>query len=396
MAATYGVQFRPSAAERWTTCTASVKACANVPVAPSTSYADEGTAAHWVFEQAGAAGRSAFDWVGAEAPVGGEQFIEVSEDMAEAVNKALDYVQRVMQAERVLYLEREVRCSVELNARPMAGTSDLLLLTESGHVHVMDYKHGKGVRVDAHRNPQLSLYALGAVQALAGLGVTITGVSLHILQPRIGNFSVDRFDLAELQARAVSYQRAMLEALGSEPQFRPSNAACRWCPLKATCRARATKHYATVAPAFELGNRQLEQADVTAPEQLTDAQASLVLYDVPMIRDWCNSIEEHVRELVKQGRVVGWKLVAGRNMRHWASEEAAVAAMEEAGLARGSYIEESIISPAKAEKATGKATYTEKLAPVVETKQGKPALVPASDPRPALLADEFNLPGEQQ
>lgn len=45
------------------------------------------------------------------------------------------------------------------------GTADCLILA-GDTLHVIDYKHGKGVVVDADHNPQMMLYALGAMDEL--------------------------------------------------------------------------------------------------------------------------------------------------------------------------------------------------------------------------------------
>ena len=48
--AKHAKRFSPSAAERWMTCPGSVTACLDLPN-ESSSYADEGTAAHYMAEQ---------------------------------------------------------------------------------------------------------------------------------------------------------------------------------------------------------------------------------------------------------------------------------------------------------------------------------------------------------
>lgn len=46
------------------------------------------------------------------------------------------------------------------------GTADCLILG-GDTLNIVDYKHGKGVEVDAKNNPQLRLYALGALERYA-------------------------------------------------------------------------------------------------------------------------------------------------------------------------------------------------------------------------------------
>lgn len=43
------------------------------------------------------------------------------------------------------------------------GTGDCVIIAD-GTLHIVDYKHGRGVLVEADDNPQMKLYALGALE----------------------------------------------------------------------------------------------------------------------------------------------------------------------------------------------------------------------------------------
>ena len=60
-----------------------------------------------------------------------------------------------------LYIEQRV--SVERWAPDCWGTADAIV-SGLGTLHVFDLKYGRGVRVNAYRNPQLLIYALGATE----------------------------------------------------------------------------------------------------------------------------------------------------------------------------------------------------------------------------------------
>lgn len=387
------VEFRPSSAGRWSTCTASVKATAGLS-SPGSKHADRGTVAHWVLERClRDPAHKPYHFAGQQHP----QYpgIEVDDEMCHAIEETLDYIAGLARAYGQLYIEPEVRCPIDLSGgHPMSGTSDVLLLDWSHVLHVCDLKYGKGVRVDARKNRQLTLYALGAVQELGRMGQQVAGVQLHIMQPRINHYDRWEMTLDELQAEAREMQAAMREALSDTPAYRPSEEACRWCPIKGSCKARAEEMYAKVAPQFGFE----EQAGEVKPRptaELSDAQLSFVGFDLPAVRDWCSAVEARIRELVESApeRMPGWKLVAGRTSRAWRDEQAALASFKAAGLDRKQYVKESILSPAQAEKAAGKEVYLKHIEPAVETRTGTPALVPASDKRPSLntTADKFGL-----
>ena len=67
------------------------------------------------------------------------------------------------------------------------GTGDCVIIAEP-LLQIIDLKYGQGVLVEAERNPQLMLYALGALNAFGPL-YDIDEVALTIYQPRRANIS---------------------------------------------------------------------------------------------------------------------------------------------------------------------------------------------------------------
>ena len=54
---------------------------------------------------------------------------------------------------------------------------------------ITDYKHGKGVPVKAEKNPQMMLYALGALKLYRPLyGDAIKNIAMYIDQPRLNSY----------------------------------------------------------------------------------------------------------------------------------------------------------------------------------------------------------------
>lgn len=96
------------------------------------------------------------------------------------------------------------------------GTGDCVIIAEPV-LHIIDLKYGQGVMVEAEHNPQLMLYALGALNAFGSL-YDITEVAVTIYQPRRSNISTWSVSVAELEAWAeaekVVKPRAALAAEG--------------------------------------------------------------------------------------------------------------------------------------------------------------------------------------
>ena len=129
------------------------------------------------------------------------------------------------------------------------GTADCIVITD-GIMNIVDYKHGKGVEVSAVSNPQMRLYALGALEIFDGI-YDIDRVCMTIFQPRKGNVSTDVIDKEALLEWADSdlSEKAKLayEGLGD---FHCGE-WCRFCKAKAECRERAAANLELVRYEFE-------------------------------------------------------------------------------------------------------------------------------------------------
>lgn len=94
------------------------------------------------------------------------------------------------------------------------GTGDAVIIAEP-RLQVIDLKYGLGPLVEAEQNPQLMLYALGALHAFGSL-YDIDEVAVTIFQPRRSNVSTWTISTEELLAWAETEvrPRAALAAVG--------------------------------------------------------------------------------------------------------------------------------------------------------------------------------------
>ena len=76
------------------------------------------------------------------------------------------------------------------------GTGDALIVADDA-LHIMDLKYGQGVLVEAERNPQMMLYALGALTAFGGI-YDLRTIRMTIYQPRRENISAWTITAKEL------------------------------------------------------------------------------------------------------------------------------------------------------------------------------------------------------
>ena len=246
------------------------------------------------------------------------------------------------------------------------GTADCIVIAD-GELNIVDYKHGKGVEVSAVDNPQMMLYALGALEIFDGI-YDIDTVRMTIYQPRKSNISVcvmEKDSLLEWAQNDLTYKAKLAYEGGGDFHC---GEWCRFCKAKAECRERAEANLALVRYDFE------------EPPLLTDEEIADILDKVDALTAWAADVKEYALQQAVSGTVFpGWKLVEGRSNRKYTSESAVAAAVEGTGF---DPYEKKLLGITAMQKLLGKSRFEELLAPYIEKPQGRPALVRSSDKRP--------------
>ncbi|OIR40519.1 nuclease [Corynebacterium sp. NML140438] len=363
-----------SGTHRWLACPPSATLEAGVPDT-SSAAAQQRTAAHeiteWKLRRAlhdAPTARPVSDWHDAEMEA-------VTDDYVAFVQERLRDVRQVC-ADPQMLIEQRLDFSHVVPGG--FGTGDCVIIADPT-LQIIDLKYGQGAMVEAENNPQLMLYALGALEAF-GSRYDISEVAVTIFQPRRSNVSTRRVPVAELEAWAeqVVKPRAALAASG-DGEFAPGE-WCRFCKLAPTCRTRAE------------ANLALAQHEFAPPAELTDAEIAQVLAQLPELKAWAADVETHALSLaVNQGKTwPGFKIVEGRSIRKYADESAVAQAAEAAGV---DVWDRKLKTITALEKQLGKKRFTTLLGDLVVKPAGKPTLVPTSDKRPALViqsaTDEF-------
>lgn len=250
------------------------------------------------------------------------------------------------------------------------GTGDCLIVADR-LLHIIDFKYGQGVLVDAVENPQMMLYALGALCIFDYL-YNITDVSMTIYQPRRENVSTWTLSVSELMNWAENTLKPRAElAYRGEGEYQPG-VWCQFCKAAVKCRARAE------------AKLQLAKYEFAQPPLLTDAEIGDILGKLDDLTKCANEIIAYAQDAaVNHGREwPGYKLVESRTNRKYTDEDDVIEAAHSAGYT--DIFKKSLISITEMEKLMGKKTFAEILGDLVIKPQGKPTLVPASDRRPAI------------
>jgi hypothetical protein len=374
-------KLSPSDAERWLSCPAAIGMDEKVPPEAESPYAREGSAAHALGEIKAslAFGKITGQQYSRRMAEWNKEFEQYAEDpvvFAEMQEHTDTYV-ALLKERMDLYpgaiIFLEVR--VDTGVPSCWGTSDAIIVSPM-HVEAIDFKYGAGVAVEARGNPQLRLYALGALDEYGDLLGTTELIRITVHQPRMSHILTDEMtpDALREWRTDVAIPGALL-ALSDDAPFGPSDEACRWCPASGRCRAQLEAVFATD---FE-----------TKPDTLSADEVAEVLGKRKMVSDWLNAFEVTALSMAYSDGIPipGYKVVLSGGIRQVKDAERFHDTLVEAG-----YDEAEIMAPAKpkgigdTEKLLGKERFKELLedSGIVKKSDGKPALAPESDRRPAI------------
>lgn len=356
-----------SSADRWLHCPPSARLCESYEDKGS-DYAAEGTDAHTLCESRlkSALGMVTKDpvedlsWYNAEME-------DCAAGYAEYVTELLEQAKQTC-SDPVVLIEQRVDFSRWV--KEGFGTADCIIIAD-GMMNIVDYKHGKGIEVSATANPQMMLYALGALEIFDGI-YDITEVRMTIYQPRKSNVSVcvmSKGDLLEWAYNDLVYKAKL--AYEGEGEFQCGD-WCRFCKAKSECRKRAA------------ANLEIAKYEFQKPPLLEDVEIAEILGRVDELAAWAADVKEYaLRKAISGQEWPGWKLCEGRSVRRYVNEDAVAQAVKDAGY---NPYEEKLLGITAMTATLGKKKFAEIIESrgLVEKPQGKPVLVPMSDKRPAM------------
>lgn len=371
----------PSSSSRWIACPASIQMEAKLEKSEKSDggsdYAHEGTVAHGLADIVlrrdllrEDVGSELEHWtMAAEA-----EYDELEiKDMYNNVAIYLELVASRLEAVPNSMLLPEQR--VDTGLPGCWGTADAIILSPNV-IEVIDFKYGKGVPVSAIRNPQARLYLIGAAHTYGDVVNPELGRS-WISQPRLDSVSSEEIPIANLMAwRDEVVAPAIAAATGPNPNFGPSESACRFCPVSGQCypqMVRQTRHDFAADP------------DFLAPEDIGEALTAL-----PEIRKWCAQVEKiALQKAWSEGEdIPGWKVVKSGGRRQIVDEAAAIQTLIDHGYKAEDVATFSVKGLGKLEELVGRKELPEVLGDLLVKKEGKPAMAPLSSDKPAARPED--------
>lgn len=257
------------------------------------------------------------------------------------------------------------------------GTTDTTIIADDT-LTVVDFKYGKGHLVEAQENPQLRLYALGALEEFGGL-YDIQSVRTYIVQPRKDSITSEDISVDALLDWAESYVKPRAEmAFKGEGEETPGDAQCLFCRAKNVCVARIS--WLLDALRYEFRN----------PDLLTPEEIAAVIPKAEALASWAKGVKDYALAHAVDGeQFPGYKLVQGRSNRKITDDAEAIRKLLAAGCDMDKIVR--LRSLTDLESYLSKDTIAKLLDGLIVKPEGKPTLVPDSDKREALPTTEFKV-----
>ena len=362
-----------SSAHRWLACAPSARLEEQFPDSES-EHAKEGTLAHEICEL-----KVSQKFVKKQSTATFKKKLKklqenelYQKEMDGYTEEYLDYISSIVYSfDQTPYVAVEKQVDFSHVVPEGFGTCDCIIIG-GDTMHIIDFKYGKRVHVSAGGNPQLKLYAAGALKAY-GMLYPIKSVVMHIVQPRIDNNSQVELLVEDLELWTKQIRPWAEQAYKGEGEFKPNEETCIFCRAGNTCRARAEK------------NLELAKEEFKMPPLLSNDEVGAILKKGRDIKQWVADLEEWtLKELLKGGMVAGWKAVEGRSTRAFADQEKAFEILIGSGIDEALLYERKALTLASVEKLIGKKEFNELLSDQVVKPQGKPTLVPQEDKREAI------------
>ena len=362
----------PSSAHRWLNCPPSARMCEQFPEETSI-YAEEGTIAHALGEikllnHYGMIKNSEFQ-KRLEAIKQNSFYRQNPDEMEQCTDFYLTVVRSLQQDQEKNPLFLQVEAEVNFNEYipDGHGTADCFFI-EGKTLNIIDYKHGKGVLVEATYNPQLLLYALGIYLEYYWL-FEFKEIKMTICQPRLDNVNSFKVDLQYLLRFGEEVKRVAPLAWEGKGSL-SAGKWCKFCKAKAVCSAQAERV------------RLIQDKINNDINCLSYAELRDILDESDSIIDYLNSVKSYALNQIIEGvEIDGYKCVEGKSRRIFRDETQALKIASEL-IPEEELYERKPISLTSIEKKLGKKTFNEKFSALVYMPKGNPTLAKEDDKRP--------------
>jgi len=366
-----------SSSKRWLTCPPSARLEYGIEESRS-KYADEGTLAHSFGEFALRLANDEITEGRYEEAVARLKKHELyAPEMDAFVQVYVDYVlERYHDTKRedpdtILIVEEKLFMGDLVSPKLRNGIADATIVG-NGQIEVVDFKYGRGVKVEVENNPQARLYSLGTVR-LFDIVYDIEQLTSTIVQPRLHHIASETISISELEHWVENTLMPGIDRADKSEGNQKAGDHCRFCKVRHKCRAFAN-----------LAN-DAARHDFAEPELLTDDELLELFESLPLLKKWLESVAAYLLEEAKKGRKFpGYKLVAGKTSRKWSDPTSAAIALRGMGFETHQIYNSKIKGIGDVSQLMAVDVFEKKMLKFITRPEGAPTLVPESDKRPAL------------
>lgn len=360
----------PSSAHRWLNCTPSAVAESKLSE-ESSEFADEGSLAHalcaWKLNVTLGRGTKEAEEEIAQLTAKGYECDGEMDAYAESYNEFVMGVYQTEGGEGVAEIHIETLMDLATWAPQSFGTSDAVVVGRDT-IHVIDFKYGKGVEVSAANNPQMRLYALGAMEEF-GVERKILKYVTHIFQPRISNYSSEEISAEELFMWGQEYMRPMADVAFRGLGVRSAGSWCRFCSASMGC------------PALDL--LAMTASSIPVDSMSAEGLGNVCLPMTGPLEQWIDNVKEAALKYMMDGTPVpGYKVVESRTKRKISDPGKLTGILRGLGYKDEMFMKAPELRTLTAlEKLVGKKLFGEVAKDCVVKDPGKPTVAPESDRR---------------
>lgn len=364
-----------SSSHKWLVCTPSARLEEQFP-AKTSEYMEEGTLAHEIAEFKV---RSYFlEAISKTAYTRKLNKLKKSEffndEMLRHTDTYLEYIkEEAMKTNTRPFIAVEQKIDYSKYVPEGFGTADCVLIS-SDALQIIDFKYGKGVKVEAEDNSQLKLYALAALEQF-GIFYNIENIKLSIVQPRIDNISEYMLTKDELVkwGNIIVIPQAQKAFMGLG-EFRQGE-HCRFCRAKGACEFRAKENIKVVE---EIENSQGSANE--ACQLLDNTELSEFLTRTEGIEEWIKDLRAYALEQILKGEnIPGYKAVEGKSNRKIVDLDKAFKILKASGIEEALLYERKPLTLTQLEKVIGKKEIAQTIGDFIEKPKGAPTLAKAKE-----------------
>jgi len=167
---------------------------------------------------------------------------------------------------------------------------------------------------------------------------------------------------------------------------------CKKCAGRHVCQYRDDAVATALTGPAEIPEAMLTTMGVT--EMAIRSNQDVVVYDndrlsqvltlVPVIRDYCDALEEHAQDIIMKGeQVTGYKVVASAGRTKWLDEDGVKEALNKTRISKNAFTQK-LKTPKQVLALNPSAGLKKKLEGLIGKSDGGKVLVMNSDPRESL------------